>query len=109
MLVISPYAKTNFVDHSLTDQSSILRFIEDNWGLGRMGNQTSDVKAGPISNMFDISSIGHRAGNLILSPTTGLTSAGGANMTKSTMTTGNMTGAGMRTAKNMSSARQGNE
>src|SRR5262249_40400482 len=31
--VISPYAKDNFVDHSVTDQSSILRFIEDNWGL----------------------------------------------------------------------------
>jgi phospholipase C len=34
MLAISPYAKVNFVDHSVTDQSSILRFIEDNWNLG---------------------------------------------------------------------------
>ena len=33
LLVISPYAKRNFVDHTLTDQSSIIRFIEDNWGL----------------------------------------------------------------------------
>ena len=31
LLVISPYARQNYVDHSLTDQSSILRFIEDNW------------------------------------------------------------------------------
>ena len=31
LLVISPYAKANFVDHTMTDQSSILRFIEDNW------------------------------------------------------------------------------
>jgi len=77
MLVISPYAKTNFVDHSLTDQSSILRFIEDNWGLGRMGNQTFDVKAGPISNIFDFSSSGHRAGNLLLDPTTGMQNATG--------------------------------
>jgi phospholipase C len=30
LLVISPFAKTNFVDHTLTDQSSVLRFIEDN-------------------------------------------------------------------------------
>jgi len=30
MMVISPYAKPNFVDHTLTDQSSIIRFIEDN-------------------------------------------------------------------------------
>jgi len=72
VLVISPYAKTNFVDHSLTDQSSILRFIEDNWGLGRMGNQSFDVKAGPINNMFDFSSSGHSAGNLLLNPTTGM-------------------------------------
>jgi phospholipase C len=32
-LVISPWAKTNFVDHTLTDQTSSLRFIEENWGL----------------------------------------------------------------------------
>lgn len=77
MLVISPYAKTNFVDHSITDQSSILRFIEDNWGLGRMSNQSFDVKAGPIDNMFDFSSSGHRAGNLLLDPTTGMQNATG--------------------------------
>ena len=32
-LVISPYAKMNYVDHSIIDQASILRFIEDNWNL----------------------------------------------------------------------------
>ena len=32
LLVISPYAKANFVDHSVTDQSSILQFIEDKLG-----------------------------------------------------------------------------
>ena len=31
LLVISPYAKSNYVDHTVTDQSSILRFVEDNW------------------------------------------------------------------------------
>jgi phospholipase C len=36
-LVISPYAKPNYVDHSLNDTTSILRFIEFNWGLGTMG------------------------------------------------------------------------
>src|SRR5262249_52396456 len=34
--VISPYAKQNYVDHSTTDQTSVLRFIEDNWNLGRI-------------------------------------------------------------------------
>ena len=59
LLVISPYAKVNFVDHSITDLSSILRFIEDNWGLGRIGNQSFDVKAGLINNMFDLNTSGH--------------------------------------------------
>jgi len=27
----------NFVDHTLTDQSSVLRFTEDNWGTGWIG------------------------------------------------------------------------
>jgi phospholipase C len=77
MLIISPYAKTNFGDHSITDQSSILRFIEDNWGLGRIGNQSFDVKAGPINNMFDFSNMSHRAGQLLLDPTTGTQNATG--------------------------------
>ena len=34
LLVISPFAKQHYVDHRVTDQSSILRFIEDNWELG---------------------------------------------------------------------------
>src|SRR5262249_35366793 len=47
LLVISPFAKRNVVDNTLTDQSSVLRFIEDNWQLGRIGNQSFDAIAGP--------------------------------------------------------------
>ena len=71
LLVISPYSKTNFVDHSITDQTSIIRFIEDNWGLGRLGNQSFDVKAGKIDNMFDFSN-GVQARKLSLDPNTGM-------------------------------------
>lgn len=53
LMVISPYAKPNFVDHKVTDQSSILRFIEDNWKVGRIGNQSFDAKAGSLENMFN--------------------------------------------------------
>jgi phospholipase C len=64
LLVISPYAKVNYVDHTLTDQSSILRFIEDNW-LGGQRIQPGgsfDTIAGPIDNMFDFTSAaGHSA------------------------------------------------
>ena len=72
MLVISPFAKQNFVDHTLTDQSSIIHFIEDNWGLPRIGSGSSDALAGSIENMFDFS---HREFHgdrvLFLDPTTG--------------------------------------
>jgi phospholipase C len=54
-LVISPFSRVNFVDHTLTDQSSVIRFIEDNWNLGRIGDGSFDELAGPITNMFDFS------------------------------------------------------
>jgi phospholipase C len=53
LLVISPFAKRNFVDHTLTDQSSVLRFIEDNWGTSRIGGGSFDELAGSLLNMFD--------------------------------------------------------
>ncbi len=53
LLVISPYAKQNFVDHSVTDQSSIIRFVEDNWLSGqRIGNGSYDGIANSITQMF---------------------------------------------------------
>jgi phospholipase C len=69
-LVISPYAKINYVDHSIIDQTSILRFIEDNWNLGRIGDQSFDAKAGSILGMFELTS-GNRAQKLSLDPITG--------------------------------------
>jgi phospholipase C len=53
LLVVSPFARVNFVDHSLTDQTSILRFIEDNWDLGRIGDQSYDELAVPLDQIFD--------------------------------------------------------
>ncbi|MFX0578940.1 phospholipase C [Nocardia nepalensis] len=53
LLVISPYAKSNFVDHTLTDQTSILRFIEDNWNTGRIGDDSYDERAGVLDGLFD--------------------------------------------------------
>ena len=38
----------------MTDQTSVLRFVEDNWlGGERIGEGTFDALAGPINNMFD--------------------------------------------------------
>jgi phospholipase C len=68
LLIISPYAKANFVDHTPTDFISILKFIEDNWNLGRIGGGSLDVLANPLSNMFDFRAP-HQP--LILNPSTG--------------------------------------
>ena len=70
LLVISPFAKANFVDHTLTDQSSVLRFIEDNWGTGQIGGGSFDQIAGSLLNMFDFSGNTSR-GPLLLDPNTG--------------------------------------
>jgi phospholipase C len=78
MLLISPYAKSNFVDHTLTDQSSIIHFIEDNWSLGRIGNGSTDAISGSIENMFDFTqkvNPGHR-NQLFLNPSTGEVTGG---------------------------------
>jgi phospholipase C len=71
LLVVSPYAKANFVDHSTTDQSSILRFIEDNWGTGRIGNFSFDAKADSLAGLFDFTQHGQGSRTLLLDPSTG--------------------------------------
>jgi phospholipase C len=73
-LVISPFAKQNFVDSKVTDLTSILRFIEDNWSLGRIGDQSFDALAGSILDMFDFN--GRVAPPLFLDPDTGLVVSG---------------------------------
>ncbi len=69
LLVISPYAKQNFVDHSVTDQSSILRFIEDNWLKGKRITGSFDALAGTLNTMFDFNSPSRNT--LLLDPSTG--------------------------------------
>ncbi len=71
LLVISPYALENSVDHTVTDQTSVIRFIEDNWlGGQRIGQGSFDSIASSIAQMFDFK---HRRDNgiLFLNPNTG--------------------------------------
>jgi phospholipase C len=74
LLVISPYSKINYIDHTVSDQASILRFIEDNWNLGKIGDQSFDSIAGSLDNMFNFDlkeqSI-QEVNKLILDPNTG--------------------------------------
>ena len=71
---MSPWAKANYVDHTVTDQASVLKFIEDNWlcktpgpnntctlathiddftGITNPAQMSFDVKAGSLLGMFD--------------------------------------------------------
>jgi phospholipase C len=69
LLVISPYARANYVDHVPTDQSSILSFIEQNWRLGSIGKDSFDRIARPLMQFFDFSR--PRTDRVLLDPLTG--------------------------------------
>ncbi len=69
LLVVAPYARHNFVDHTMTDQSSIVRFIEDNWLGGQRIPGSFDAIAGPLNNMFDFTQSPND--RVILNPETG--------------------------------------
>jgi len=82
LLVVSPFAKRNHVDHTLTDQSSVLRFVEDNW-LDHQRIQPGgsfDTIAGTIEHMLDFDDRDEdRPRKLILDESTGavVTASGG--------------------------------
>ncbi len=53
-LVISPFARIDYVSHVRITQASVVRFIEDNWLHGqRLGHGSFDASAGSILNLFD--------------------------------------------------------
>jgi phospholipase C len=52
LIIISPYAKKGYVSHVPYEHGSILRFIEDQFGLGRLA--ASDTRAtSPAADCFD--------------------------------------------------------
>ena len=71
-LVISPWAKSNYVSHKPITQASVVRFIEDNWLHGqRLGGGSFDATAGSIMDMFDFKN-GGNVPALRLDPRTGV-------------------------------------
>jgi phospholipase C len=81
-IVVSAWARENYVGHDVIDQTSSLRFIEDNWQLGTidgttlppgqpLGSFSFDQIAGSIMSMFDFN---HPPTSkpVILDPLTGL-------------------------------------
>ncbi|RXH54167.1 Phospholipase C precursor [Granulicella sibirica] len=73
LLMISPWAKPNYVDHTQTDQTSILRLIEDLYlGGERIGGGSFDEHSGSLFGMLDFSkSRPQNTRLLILDPETG--------------------------------------
>lgn len=72
VLVISPYAKQNYVDATLSTQTAIVSFIEYNWNLGNLGPESYDHMAGTLMNMFNFNQQRTGAsGQLFLNPATG--------------------------------------
>jgi phospholipase C len=74
LIVVSPFAKVNHVDHTLVDQSSVIRFIEDNWLFGDriQPGGSFDTIAGSLNDMFDFDRREQgEARKLLLDPATG--------------------------------------
>ena len=70
LLVISPYAKRNYVENAFLTQTSIVTFIENNWlGGQRIGGGSADATTGGLEGMFEFGAPGARP--LFLSPETG--------------------------------------
>jgi phospholipase C len=78
LLAISPDVKANFVDHNLSDQASIINFVEYNWHLPGIPGSADQVLARrdrrrglafDLAGMFDFG--GSPNGKLILNPITG--------------------------------------
>jgi phospholipase C len=70
-VVISPWAKVNYVDHTQIDQASVVKFIEDNWLAGqRLGGGSFDATSGSIMGMFNFSGAGNNP-TLFIDPNLG--------------------------------------
>jgi len=87
MMVISPCAKQNYVDHNLSDQTSIINFIEYNWGLSPISGSADQLLAATdksegipfdLAGMFDFSKCDAPA--VPLDPNTGRLDYAGASL-----------------------------
>ena len=57
-IVISPWSKHSYVDHTQYEFASLLKMVEDNWGLPRLANphdRDELTNIGDMANAFDFS------------------------------------------------------
>ena len=77
--MISPYTRANYVSGKLTDQASVINFIEDNWlGGERLGHGSFDAISGSLDGpggVLDFFTRPHFR-PVILNPTTGAVVSG---------------------------------
>jgi len=87
MMVISPCAKSNYVDHNLSNQASVLNFIEYNWNLGAISGSFDQAQSAidktenvpfDLAGIFDFSKCTNPA--VLLDPVTGEMNMAGADM-----------------------------
>jgi phospholipase C len=79
MVVISPYTRENYVSNKLTDTTSVVKFIEDNWLHGERIQGSFDSVSGSLDGhggLLDFATFPHYQ-PLILNPTTGAVVSGG--------------------------------
>jgi phospholipase C len=78
LLVISPWANKNYIDNTPTDQSSIIRFVEDTFlSSKRIGTGSYDSSAGTLNNMFNFTNnVAPNSNVVLLNPSTGVVTTG---------------------------------
>ena len=52
LIVVSPYAKQGYVDHTYYDHVSLLKFIEKNWDLPTISSRSRDNLPNPATNAY---------------------------------------------------------
>jgi phospholipase C len=74
LLAIFTFSKTNYIDHHITNQTSILRFIEDNWldDGQRIEDHSLDAKVGSIASIFDFNCGDKPVNSFFLDSSTGM-------------------------------------
>jgi phospholipase C len=55
LVVISAYAKPQYISHATHDFGSILKYIEENFGLSSIAPGYADTRADDLSDCFDYS------------------------------------------------------
>jgi len=84
LLVISPFAKSNAVDGNLSNQASVINFVEYNWGLPAISGSADQIQSSVDATEgvpFDLAGLFNFGGShdrkLILDPATGQPTHGG--------------------------------